>query len=35
VMAADGTGQHNINNREGLDIHPAWGTPPGDGDGDS
>jgi Tol biopolymer transport system component len=28
VMAADGSGQRNVTNRPGLDIHPAWGTPP-------
>jgi TolB protein len=27
IMNADGSEQHNVTNRPGLDIHPAWGTP--------
>jgi hypothetical protein len=27
-MNADGSDQSNVTNRPGLDIHPAWGTPP-------
>jgi hypothetical protein len=27
VMAADGSGQRNVTDRPGLDVHPAWGTP--------
>ncbi len=28
VMNADGSDQRNVTNRPGLDVHPAWGTPP-------